>query len=124
MDEVNLAKTISEQVVSDTKFWIALIGILGGIIGAALTLIGNIIFHWFKEKPQHDLENQRITILKEMLDDGRFPEKWRNLSTLSAVIGASDDETKRLLIKAKARGSENADGKWGLIKNHPFPGDQ
>ena len=121
MDDVNLAKIISEQVVSDTKFWIALIGILGGIIGAALTLIGNVFFHWFKEKPQRDLENQRITILKEMLDDERFPEKWRNLSTLSAVIGSSDDETKRLLIKAKARGSEKADGKWGLIKNHPFP---
>lgn len=124
MDEVNLAKTISEQVVSDTKFWVALIGILGGIIGAALTLIGNIIFHWFKDKPQRDLDSQRITILKVMLDDERFPEKWRNLSTLSAVIGSSDEETKRLLIKVKARGSEKVDGKWGLIKNHPFPDAQ
>lgn len=124
MDEVNLAKIISEQVVSDTQLWIALIGILGVVFGAALTLIGNIIFHRFKEKPQHDLEIQRMAILKKMLDDGRFPEKWRNLSTLSAVIGANDDETKRLLIKAKARGSEKADGKWGLIKNHPFPDAQ
>lgn len=121
MDDLNLAKTISEQVVSDTKFWIAVIGIIGGFIGSALTLFGNIIFHWFKEKPERDFENHRIAILKEMLDDNRFPEKWRNLSTLSAVIGASDEETKRLLIKAKARGSEKADGKWGLIKNHPFP---
>ena len=121
MDEVNLAKTISEQVVSDTKFWIALIGIIGGVIGAGLTLLGNIIFHWFKEKSQRDFDNQRIKILEEMLDDGRFLEKWRNISTLSAVIGASEEETKRLLITAKARGSEKADGKWGLIKNHPFP---
>lgn len=59
-----------------------------------------------------------------MLDDARFPEKWRNLSTLSAVAGTSADETKRLLIKAKARGSEKADGKWGLIGNHPFPDTQ
>jgi hypothetical protein len=124
MDEANLAKTISEQVVSDTKFWIALIGIVGGIIGSALTLGGNIIFHWFKEKPQRDFDKQRIEILEEMLDDSRFPEKWRNLSTMSAVIGASEDETKRLLIKAKARGSEKADGKWGLIKNHPFPSNE
>lgn len=56
-----------------------------------------------------------------MLDDMRFPQKWRNISTLSSVIGANEEETKRLLIKAKARGSEKSDGKWGLIKNHPFP---
>lgn len=124
MHEVSLAKTISEQVVSDTQFWIALIGIIGGVVGAGLTLLGNIIFHWFKEKPQRKFDSQRITILKEMLDDNRFPEKWRNISTLSAVIGASEEETKRLLIKAKARGSEKADGKWGLIKNHPFPSDE
>jgi hypothetical protein len=124
MDEVSLAKNISEQVISDTKFWIALIGILGGIIGAGLTLFSNIIFHWFKEKPQRDLEHQRIKILTEMLNDDRFEQKWRNLSTLSAVIGSSDEETKRLLIKAKARGSEKADGKWGLIKNHPFPDNE
>lgn len=122
MDEVNLAKIISEQVVSDTKFWIAIIGIVGGVIGSGLTIFGNIAFHWFKEKPQRDFENQRVLILKDMLDDDRFTEKWRNISTLSAVIGASEDETKRLLIKAKARGSEKADGKWGLIKNHPFSG--
>lgn len=124
MDELNFAKTISEQVVSDTKFWIALIGIIGGVIGSILTLLGNIIFHWFKKKPQRDFENQRIDILKEMLEDNRFSEKWRNLSTLSAVIGANDEETKRLLIKAKARGSEKADGKWGLLKNHPFPSNE
>ena len=124
MDELNLAKNISEQVVSDTKFWIALIGILGGVIGSILTVLGNIAFHLFKEKPQKDFENQRIAILKEMLNDNRFPENWRKLSTLAAVIGANDEETKRLLIKAGARGSEKADEKWGLIKNHPFPGNE
>jgi hypothetical protein len=71
--------------------------------------------------PQRDFDKKRIKMLKEMLDDNRFPEKWRNLSTLSAVIGADETETKRLLFKAEARGSEKADGKWGLIKNHPFP---
>jgi hypothetical protein len=121
MDEASLVKAISEKVVSDTQFWIALIGIIGGVIGAGLTLLGNIIFHWFTEKPQRKFEKQRIKILREMLDDDRFPEKWRNISTLSAVIGASEEETKRLLIKTKARGSEKADGKWGLINNHPFP---
>ncbi|MBT8439572.1 MAG: hypothetical protein KJO91_07570 [Gammaproteobacteria bacterium] len=121
MEEINLAKTVSEQVVKDTQFWIAMVGLIGGVIGALLTLLGNFALHWFKELPQRKFDKQRINILKEMLNDNRFPEKWRNLSTMSAVIGASEEETKRLLIKAKARGSEKADGKWGLIKNHPFP---
>jgi len=124
MDETNLAKVISEQVISDTKFWIALIGIVGGIVGSFLTIIGNIVFHWYKEKSQREFDKQRIKILTQMLDDNRFAEKWRNLSTLSAVIGADESETKMLLIKAKARGSEKADGKWGLIKNHPFPSQE
>lgn len=63
-----------------------------------------------------------MAMLREMLDDDRFPEKWRELSTLCAVIGAAEEETKRLLFLAEARGSEKADGKWGLVKNHPFPG--
>ena len=88
MDEVNLARLISEKVVSGTQFWVALIG----IIGAALTLTGNIIFHWLKGRPQRDLESQRTAILKTMLDDDRFSEKWRELSTLPAVIGANDEE--------------------------------
>lgn len=116
-----MANVISERVISDTKFWIALIGIVGSIVGSLLTMMGNILFHWYKEKPQRDFDVQRIEILIEMLDDIRFPQKWRNISTLSSVIGANEEETKRLLIKAKARGSEKADGKWGLINNHPFP---
>jgi len=55
-----------------------------------------------------------------MLDDNRFPEKGRNISTLSSVIGADIEETKRLLIEVGARGSEKNDGKWGFIKNHLF----
>lgn len=112
---------IASQVVNDTKFWIALIGIIGGVIGAFLTLLGNIFLHWVKERDQRKFDDQRINILTEMLNDSRFTEKWRHLSTLSAVIGENDDVTKRLLIRCKARGSEKGDGKWGLIKNHPFP---
>ena len=124
MNETQLAATIAEKVVSDTRFWIAIIGLIGAVIGCLLTLGGNLLLHRLKEKPQKELDKQRISILKEMLDDDRFPEKWRNLTTMAAVIGADESETKRLLIKAKARGSEKADGKWGLIKNHPFPSSQ
>jgi hypothetical protein len=36
------------------------------------------------------------------------------------VIGADEETTKRLLIEVGARRSENDDGLWGLIENHPF----
>ncbi|GAV19469.1 hypothetical protein MMIC_P0403 [Mariprofundus micogutta] len=121
MDESSLATKIASQVVSDTKFWIAIIGIVGGIVGSLLTLLGNIFLHKLKEKPQKELDEKRKITLKMMLEDDRFPEKWRNINTLSAVIGASKEETKRLLVGIDARGSEKADGKWGLIKYHPFP---
>jgi len=122
MDEAALAKTIALQVVSDTKFWIALIGILGGVAGSLLTLAGNILLHKIKERPKQALDKKRKHTLIEMLEDERFPNKWRKIETLSAVIGASEEETKRLLVEIEARGSEKADGKWGLIKGHPFPG--
>jgi hypothetical protein len=124
MDESSLATKIATQVVSDTKFWIAIIGIIGGIVGSLLTLVGNIVLHKLNEKPQKELDEKRKTTLKTMLEDDRFPEKWRNINTLSAVIGASEEETKRLLVEIEARGSEKADGKWGLIKDHPFPSQQ
>jgi hypothetical protein len=120
VDNSQLATQIATQVVSDTKFWIAIVGIIGAVIGSLLTIFGNVLVHWIKEKPQSELDKSRIKMLTEMLDDDRFPEKWRKLSTLSAVIGTDNEETKRLLFKAKARGSEKADGKWGLVKNHPF----
>lgn len=124
MDESQLASEIASKVVSDTQFWIAIIGLIGAVIGSVLTIIGNLALHWFKEKPKRGLDNKRVTMLKGMLDDDRFPDKWRKLTTLSEVIGASEEETKRLLFMAGARGSEKADGKWGLVKNHPFPGPQ
>lgn len=122
MDESLLASEIASKVVSETQFWIAVIGLIGAVIGSLLTIFGNIVLHWLREKPKNELDKSRVAMLKEMLDDNRFPEKWRHLSVMSAVIGTSDEETKRLLFLAGARGSEKADGKWGLVKNHPFPG--
>ncbi len=124
MNETQLASEIAGLVVSDTQVWIALIGVIGAIVGALLTLVGNIVLHWLQGRPKTKFDKKRKKILKEMLDDERFEEKWRNLSTLSAVIGATEEETKRLLVELGARGSEKADGKWGLIKNHPFPGPE
>jgi hypothetical protein len=124
MNETQFATTIAQKVVADTKFYIAIIGLIGAVIGALSILASNILVHWLNTKSQNELDRKRIDMLKKMLEDDRFPDKWRNLATMSAVIGADEVETKRLLIKAEARGSEKADGKWGLIKNHPFPSSQ
>jgi hypothetical protein len=124
MDETQLATSIAEKVVADTKFWVAMIGLVGAIIGAFLTILGNILLHWLKSRPKYKFDGQRINMLKKMLEDDRFVNKWRNLSTMANVIGADENETKRLLIQAGARGSEKADGKWGLIKYHPFPSSE
>jgi hypothetical protein len=55
-----------------------------------------------------------------MLEDDRFTDHWRKLDTLSHVIGANEETTKRLLIELGARGSEDQQELWGLIKHHPF----
>lgn len=56
----------------------------------------------------------------EMLEDNRFPDRWRKLDTLMHVIGANEETTKRLLLEIGARGSEDKQEHWGLIKYHPF----
>lgn len=121
MDESTLAAEIAELIISDIGFWISVIGFLGVVVGALITVLGNVIIHWLQVRKQSEIDEKRIDMLKDMLDDDRFPGRWRKLSTMSAIIGADEVETKRLLILADARGSEKGDGKWGLIKNHPFP---
>lgn len=103
MDESQMASENASKVVSDTKFWIAIIGLIGAIVGSVLTIVGNLILHWVREKPKNDLDKKRVSMHREMLDDDRFRQKWRDLSTLCAVIGASEEETKRFLFLAEAR---------------------
>lgn len=120
MDTTSLANQIAQKVVADTTFWVAVVGLVGAIIGSALTIAGNLLLHWFRNRGRERLDNTRKEILKKMLDDNRFPNQWRKLSTLSRVIGADEETTKRLLIDIDARGSEKDDSLWGLIKHHPF----
>lgn len=109
---------IATKVVSDSKFWIGLVGVFGAIIGSILTIFGNLALEWFKNRSQKKLDKSRQRILKKMLEDESY--KWRNLSTLSAVIGCDEETTKNHLIAIGARGSENNNGKWGLISLHPL----
>ena len=66
MDEYKLASMVAEKVVSDAKFWAAIIGFMGAIIGSLLTIIGNIVLHWLKDRPQKTLDASRKDILKTM----------------------------------------------------------
>jgi len=59
MNEPGLATKFAEQVVSDTQFWVAAVG----IIGSLLPIFGNFTMHWYKEKPKRDLDSkENITL--------------------------------------------------------------
>src|SRR5438067_1731851 len=115
----DLAKEIADKVVSDTKYFTAIIGLIGVVLGSILTIIGNIITHCLKERSAAKKDKRRKEVLREMLEDPAYPEHWRNLDTLMHVIGADEKTTKRLLVDIGARASEDGQRKWGLIEYHP-----
>lgn len=117
MTEIEIA-SLASKIALDSNYWIALIGALGVIVGALLTILGNLVIVWFKNKTQNKRDKIRQAILKQMLNHKDY--SWRNLSILSAVIGCSEEETKNHLILIDARGSEKNDGKWGLIARNPM----
>jgi hypothetical protein len=59
----DLARQIAEKVVADTTYFTALIGFLGVIVGAATTIIGNLILHRLDAKKE-----RRQEVLKRELD--------------------------------------------------------
>lgn len=120
MDEVKLTSELAQEIASNVHFWVTIVGLLGVVIGSAITFLGNIFIHWIQSRKSNKLDEARKEILKKMLEDNRFKDKWRYLSTLSAVVGADEQTTMRLLIEIGGRGSEKGDGKWGFIKYHPF----
>lgn len=120
MDTTALANDIAAKVVADSSFWVALIGLIGVVAGALITVAGSFALHWIQDLPLRRLDLGRKNLLEKMLRDPRFKDKWRKIETLSRVIGTDEETTKRLLIEVGARGSEKDDGFWGLIENHPL----
>jgi len=120
MNDQELAREIANNVVRDTQFWIAVVGILGVVVGSLATIGGNVLLNWLQGRKQKSLDEARKGLLRQMLTE----RDWRKLSTLSRVIGADYDETKRLLIAINARGSElpkdDNEEAWGLISKHPL----
>lgn len=120
MDQQALARQITEAVVRDTQFWIAIVGLVGVILGAVITVGGSVLLHWLQGRKASALDTSRKKLLGKML----AVRDWRRLSTLSGVVGADADTTRRLLIELGARGSEKpgAGGEevWGLLSKHPL----
>ena len=104
----------------NNEHFAAWIGLIGVAVGSGLTVLGNIVMHCLKERSLAKKDKPRKELLKKMLEDNRFTDRWRKLDTLMHVIGANEETTKRLLLEIGARGSEDQQELWGLIKFHPF----
>ena len=102
------------------SFRVAVVGLIGVVAGALITAGGTLVRDYIQDRHRRELDRGRKEILLKMLRDERPPGKWRNIETLSRVVGADEEITKRLLIEVGARGSEKDDGLWGLIEYHPF----
>ncbi|MFZ3087752.1 MAG: hypothetical protein WA123_06775 [Methylotenera sp.] len=120
MDTTALATEIAGKVIADTSFWVAVVGLTGVIVGAIITVVGNFLIHRLQDSPRRRLDEGRKKLLEQMLRDTRFKERWRKITTLSRVIGADEETTRRLLIELGARGSEKEDDLWGLLEHHPL----
>ena len=59
----DLARQIAEKVIADTKYFTAVIGFIGVLVGAATTILGNIILHRLGAKKE-----RRQEVLKRELD--------------------------------------------------------
>ena len=71
MTEAEISQ-IASKVVSDTQFWIAFVGVVGAIVGSLLTIFGNIIVEFLKNKNERKIDKKRQEILKSMLEDAAF----------------------------------------------------
>lgn len=98
---------------------IALIGVLGAVIGSIATIAGNAAMHCFKERAKAKREKPQRDLLIEMLRNPDY--EWRKLETLMHVIGSDEKTTKRLLLEVGARASEDGQALWGLKSRNPLP---
>jgi hypothetical protein len=104
------------------KLYVAIIGLIGVVVGSIVSAVGTFFLHYLQEKAKAKSDEPRKNLLREMLRDSGF--EWRSLQTLSHVIGADEETTKALLIQVGARASEDGAGLWGSLEKHPLPGSQ
>lgn len=121
----------NETVDSSIKLIDSLIGgFIGGILGVVGTILSSYygprkLEKWRMEQKEIKYDDPRKKLLKQMLEDNRYPN-GRRLTTLSRVIGTNSEECRSLLIDLEARGITLKDDDekeiegWVLIKNRPL----
>jgi hypothetical protein len=102
-------------------FWL---GVFGGAIGVVVGGAGQFAIDHFRHqrttKAKQELDGRRKALLQTALENPPADTEWRNLSTLSRIIGADYETTTRLLIELEARGSEGEEDVWALLKDKPL----
>ena len=110
--------------------WPAITGLVGALIGAIASYVGQLGAAQYSAKVamarQRALDGPREAMLRHMLDEALGNGlKWRKLWRLSLAIGASQEETARLLIAIGARGDISEEAKdepqWGYVKAVGYP---
>jgi hypothetical protein len=92
--------------------------VLGAAIGVAGSLLTTGLNAWIARHNDLDrYDKAAMKLLTQMLEKGR---NWRTLKTLSNVIGASENDTKELLLILGARASETNQELWGRVSRNPL----
>src|SRR5438045_8150482 len=97
----DLAKQIADRVLRDNQFWIAVVGLIGSIVGGLLVIGGNLLLNWLQHLDEKRLDDARKKLLERMIN----ASDWRKLSTLFRVFGAYRETTTTLLIDVGASSS-------------------
>ncbi len=98
---------------------VALAGFIGTLIGAIAAISGHAFRRRLEAGSRARADLPRKALLRKMLQ--HEDHQWRRLRTLSSVIGADEETTKRLLLEIGARASEDGRPLWALIENKPLP---
>lgn len=94
--------------------WVA----LGAAIGTAGSILTTFLNAYLTREKPDPYEAAAKKLLKEMLEKG---SKWKPLTGLMSVIGASEQDTKDMLLLIGARASERNPELWGLVTRNPLP---
>jgi hypothetical protein len=92
------------------------------VVGAITSPLCTFVLEWIRNRQNRKLDDIRKARLIKIL---KLQErKWRELGYLAKAVGATEDETQRLLLEIGARQSLNRTStKWALISRSPFPDD-
>ena len=98
-------------------FWL---GVAGVAVGAVCQAVCQAIVEHYRHnrdtKAQRELDDRRKALLRVALENPPAGKDWRELTTLSRIIGADFATTTRLLIELDARGSGGRQGRLGALK--------